>query len=396
MRSLTVRTVPLFTYGFALAASCAAFADPAPKFRAVEIDGHLGVGSDLAIADVDGDGKPDLLVADKQSLVWYRNPDWKRLLIAGKLSEFEHITISAAAKDGKSAGPLEYLAVTDGAPWDPASARGASFYLTPGSDRTQAWAAKPLPITATAHRSGWVFGPEGKLSLMEIPLHGFNDTKEGVGEGVKVAFCGTAKPSGDDWVTTLLPTSLHMSHGFIRQPGSEAKPSYLVACKEGVALLTPEDNEIHLLINKERDGAQGAGEIGCGTLPGGQPFIATVEPMHGNQVIVYTEKPDHSWDRTVVDKTLNDGHALVCGDLLKAGSDQIVAGSRLANADGKFGVNLYTYSAADHAWHKTPVDENGMSCERLALADINSDGKLDIIAAGRATKNLKVYFNESE
>ncbi len=391
-----MKSPALLTLSLSLAFT-AAHAESAPKFRAAEIDGHLGVGSDLAIADVDGDGKPDLLVADKQSLVWYHNPDWKRILIAGKLCDFEHITISAAGKDGKAEGPLEYLAVTDGAPWDPTSARGSSFYLTPGTDRTQPWTAKPLPITTTAHRSGWVIGPEGKLSLMEIPLHGFNDSKDGVGEGVKIAFCSASKPSDGEWTTTLLPTELHMSHGFIRYQGlTDTKPRYLVACKEGVAMLTPQDNEIHLLINKERDGAQGAGEIGVGKLPGGQPFIATVEPMHGTQVVVYTEKPDHSWNRDVIDKTLNDGHALVSGDLLKAGYDQIVAGSRIANADGKFGVNLYTYSTVDHTWHKTPVDENGMSCERLALADINGDGRLDIIAAGRATKNLKVYFNESQ
>jgi hypothetical protein len=27
--------------------------------------------------------------------------------------------------------------------------------------------------------------------------------------------------------------------------------------------------------------------------------------------------------------------------------------------------------------------------------DLNGDGKLDIIASGRATHNLKVYFNET-
>ena len=29
------------------------------------------------------------------------------------------------------------------------------------------------------------------------------------------------------------------------------------------------------------------------------------------------------------------------------------------------------------------------------LADLNGDGRLDIIAAGSATKNLKIYWNES-
>jgi hypothetical protein len=42
------------------------------------------------------------------------------------------------------------------------------------------------------------------------------------------------------------------------------------------------------------------------------------------------------------------------------------------------------------------VDDNGMACEDVALADLNADGKLDIIAAGRRTKNVKIYWNESK
>jgi len=36
-----------------------------------------------------------------------------------------------------------------------------------------------------------------------------------------------------------------------------------------------------------------------------------------------------------------------------------------------------------------------MACEDLVLADINSDGRLDVIASGRATRNVKVYLNET-
>ena len=43
----------------------------------------------------------------------------------------------------------------------------------------------------------------------------------------------------------------------------------------------------------------------------------------------------------------------------------------------------------------TLIDDNTMACEDLTIADLNGDGKLDIVAAGRATKNLKIYFNES-
>ena len=40
------------------------------------------------------------------------------------------------------------------------------------------------------------------------------------------------------------------------------------------------------------------------------------------------------------------------------------------------------------------IDDNTMACEDLCLADLDGDGKLDVIAAGRATKNVKIYFNQ--
>ena len=41
------------------------------------------------------------------------------------------------------------------------------------------------------------------------------------------------------------------------------------------------------------------------------------------------------------------------------------------------------------------IDPDGMACEDLQLADLNGDGKLDIVASGRATKNVKIYFNRT-
>jgi len=36
-----------------------------------------------------------------------------------------------------------------------------------------------------------------------------------------------------------------------------------------------------------------------------------------------------------------------------------------------------------------------MACEDLKLADLDGDGWQDIIAAGRSTQNLKVYWNKN-
>jgi hypothetical protein len=51
--------------------------------------------------------------------------------------------------------------------------------------------------------------------------------------------------------------------------------------------------------------------------------------------------------------------------------------------------------AAGTEWRTTLVDDNGMACEDLCLADLDGDGRPDLVAAGRGTHNLKVYFNET-
>jgi hypothetical protein len=35
-----------------------------------------------------------------------------------------------------------------------------------------------------------------------------------------------------------------------------------------------------------------------------------------------------------------------------------------------------------------------MACEDIQVADLNGDGKPDIVAAGRSTHNLKIYWNQ--
>jgi hypothetical protein len=42
------------------------------------------------------------------------------------------------------------------------------------------------------------------------------------------------------------------------------------------------------------------------------------------------------------------------------------------------------------------IGDNTITTEDLTVADLNADGKPDIIAAGRATKNLMIYWNKSK
>ena len=54
---------------------------PPSKWKPVEID-RIQVGYGVQLADVDGDGKTDIVLADKKTIQWYHNPSWKKHIIA--------------------------------------------------------------------------------------------------------------------------------------------------------------------------------------------------------------------------------------------------------------------------------------------------------------------------
>ena len=39
------------------------------------------------------------------------------------------------------------------------------------------------------------------------------------------------------------------------------------------------------------------------------------------------------------------------------------------------------------------IDDDTMATEDIRIGDLNGDGRPDIVAAGRATHNLKIYWN---
>jgi hypothetical protein len=383
-----------------VATSIAAPSPLHPSFRAVNVDTNIGIGYGLAAADVNGDGKPDLVLADKDQFVWYQNPGWQKHVITGKLTPKDHVCLAARDIDGD--GKCE-LAV--GAEWNPGDTEnsGAVFYLIPPADRTQKWEPVKLRHEPTVHRMRWVRNAAGNYDLVMLPLHGRgNKAATGEGDGVKALIYKVPSDPKQPWTVEPLPTSLHKTHNLDPvQWDDDSAEEILICSKEGVYLLDRAESGAKLT---RLTGAEigGAGEIRTGRLPGGRRYLATIEPMHGNSVVTYTAPGSAAagqlWQRNVIDESIIDGHAVACGDVLKAGHDQLVVGWRAMSrpANARVGIKLYAPLDPDgKMWRETLIDDNGMACEDLVLADLDGDGDLDIAAAGRATKNVKVYFNET-
>ncbi len=97
----------------------------------------------------------------------------------------------------------------------------------------------------------------------------------------------------------------------------------------------------------------------------------------------------------VLDDQLKDGHALAVADYLGVGSDQIVVGWRAMNEPGVPGIKLFT--PLDHdatKWRDQRISAEKVAVEDIKVADLNGDGRVDIVAAARQTKNLVIFYNE--
>ena len=385
-----------------------------PAFRAQTIDDRIEIGYAVTVADVDGDGKPDILVVDKKQIVWYQNPTWTKHVIAENLTKNDNVCIAARDIDGSGK-----CSIAVGAEWNPGDTvnSGAVFYLIPPVDRTQKWGPVKFPsVEPTTHRMKWVRrgnNEDGKprYDLVVVPLHG-RGNKNGEGAGVKVLAYQMPKNPRDEWKSEVVCDDMHMTHNFDLQPpmaGSGDTETIYVAGKEGINRIWAENGKWR------SDGAvakrtnswdpKGAGEVRYGKLsPGAPGFLAAVEPMHGVELAVYLENRSPLRDTegpfiptNPLQKTLEDGHALACGDLLGLGRDQIVVGWRAnANKFAKVGIKMFVPDEDGRKWKQHLIDDNTMACEDLVLADLNGDGKPDIIASGRRTKNVVIYWNETK
>jgi hypothetical protein len=382
-----------------------------PHFRMQEIDTSLGVGYAVLLADINNDGKPDIVVVDKQRVVWYENPTWKRRTILEGQTKPDNVSIAAHDIDGD--GQLDLALGADWKPFDTKEGGGTLQWLQRGKTLDEPWTLHPIGTEPTVHRIRFVdLDASGKPALIVAPLMGRDSTAKSNwmdGRPVRLlAYKVPADPVHGRWVPEVLDESLHVVHNFWPVPARNGKGmDLLTASYEGVNLLRRdvsgkwgreqlgEGNQANPKSNR------GASEVKQGKLRGGQPYIATIEPWHGNQVVVYTPPRDGTrklWDRHVLDDHLAWGHAVWCADLDGDGGDELIIGVRddaAGRPQERRGVRIY--KALDDSgtkWARQIVDNGGVAVEDLAAADLNGDGRIDLVAAGRQTHNLRIYWNE--
>lgn len=347
----------------------------AASFRAHGIADDLKGGYQVVVADINHDGKPDLIAlgSGMGELVWYENPTWTRHVIAGGFSRMINCVLAG-----------DEIVLASEFSNEAAKSKGIVSVLHRDSDR---WSAREIDRLPTAHR----------LRLADID-----------GSGRKVVILApltapTAEPPEYRGQTPLVYYRPgEWQRRVISTENSGVVHGIYVVDWDGNgrnAILTASFNGIHLF-RLGADGVwtrdeiatgdaapwpkSGSSDVAVGKLIG-ERFLAAIEPWHGNQVTVYRRR-NGAWARQVIDSSLVDGHTILTGDFDRDGRDSIVAGFR---GQGK---SVYLYTAGlDGAWSRRAVDDGGMGAAACAAADLNNDGRLDLACID--STRLKWYEN---
>jgi hypothetical protein len=388
------------------------------QFVRHDIDAFPG-GYQVAVADVDRDGRPDVIALSTSAdrVDWYHNPDWTRRPVARAP---KNIDLAIRDVDGR----LE-IALASGFYFSEPDRGGEIQILRQPQNLDEPWTIHPV-----VHRLRWGdLDGDGRPELIHAPIFGRGSDAI---RDPKPAHLWAFRPPNDggdgDWQVWKIDETLSVLHGlYVGDLDGDGRDEILTASFDGIWLFDfdgdpPQWRKTQLSrgaapIDDKPGTPRGSSEIVPGRLGPNRPMLAAIEPWHGNQVVVYTPEGGNvgsegdspifaprklgqspgrksgqspgGWRRQVLDDSLDEGHALVAADFDGDGADEIVAGWRGAGG----GLVLFDPADAEGSRFNKLTLDTGIAVEGAVAADMNSDGVPDLVVIAGRTNNLVWYEN---
>jgi FG-GAP-like repeat len=368
------------------------------EFDRIVIDTDFPGAYQVEVADVNCDGKPDVVAVGGSTCAWYENPTWKKRIVTG--SKETPGIISSATADIDGDGRAEIAIAYEFGMNSPT--KGKLALATQGPRLNDPWTTKFLRDIGSIHRLRWgdTDGTRGR-DLIVAPLFGLQakppDYQQASATILRISM--TTRIADNELIFQPFASRLVLHAIEVIDVNSDGLADILTADNEGVQLIYHKASHV---TQGQQDwqaipliaGFPGAApKRGCSEIhlghTNGKRFLATVEPWHGTEVVVNTEREPASLKfgpRMVIDDTLADGHALWVADVDGDGDDEIFAGHR--GKDHR--VSVYDFDRTKQTWAKTVIDGD-VAAQDLRGGDLNGDGVPDVVTVGGSTHNVVWY-----
>ncbi len=381
MRSVLIAVLPLLLAASALAQTPPpAKPEPLPPITAPFNIHHvamgIGQGYSLIVADMNHDGRPDMvalgLTAD--AIIWYENPTWTPHVIVTAKDAPKPVYMDAADIDGDG---IPEIALAYHFNTDPHKDTGTVAILHHDGDPRRPWKIERVIDNVPAtHRVRFAdISGTGKMALVVAPIlagtaTGFPDPDR------NVTPLYVYRPQ-NDWKRETITLENHgVSHGLdIQDWFGDGRQDVITSGYSGTNIHAFRDGKwTRTPLTPGLDApwpGGGSSDVMIGHI-GGKTFYVTIEPFHGNRVVVHTPDGKGGFASQVIDDQLANGHALTLVDVDGDGNDEIVAGGNRSSQ------SMYFYKADDPAgksWTRLQMDDD-MAPAACTTADIKGAGKL--------------------
>jgi hypothetical protein len=387
-----MKLLPLIAWA---AASLAAdkYAGPV-EFRGHMIEANIGGGYALLITDLNKDGKPDVIGLTQRirELAWYENPGWQRHVLVSDMTGL--VNMAAADIDGDG---IPEISLQNEFSMVAAKSRGLQWLVKSGDDPRRQWNRFPVDELTTSHHTAFAdFDGDGKKELINAPLIGAKALAPKYEDHVSLVYYQVPADPAGKWERKMIDDSLYGVLHRVRvvRWDKDKRDDLLTTSFSGITLHRMEGGRwknTRLSKGHEEEAPRaGASDVTVAALAG-KRILAAVEPWHGNEVVIYTENRG-KWQRRVIFDQLVEGHEICTADFNGDGLSDLVAGDRARGGKG----SAHLFFARDNTggnWEHVVVDQEQMSGSGCGVADINGDGRLDWVMIGSATGNLKWYEN---